>query len=285
MSTPTSSRPCPTDPPRSCRRNRQGTFHPAASLSPTGHTRAETRQPHAPTPPPSATDTPPPSSRSATTHTPARPPSSHTPPDDGPSAESWCGPANDCRPYPPSPTRTPDTRPPSPRSGPSANRPSGSTTISGHTSQSRNTSPGWGRASAAPAAASKPGAGVPPTRVPAAGPGAPETREPELGVPAPPTRAPTEPDGPPAGSRSAASRACANSLNNPFGNRRRYASNSDGFVLFMTDCQEQALELRGGSRGCGRSGPLTRRGRLLLRRNRGRPDGSRPFPERPRRGA
>ena len=39
--------------------------------------------------------------------------------------------------------------------------------------------------------------------------------------------------------RSAASRACASSLNTPFGNRRRYASNSAGFVLFMIDCQNR----------------------------------------------
>ena len=78
--------------------------------------------PHVPTPPPSATDTSRPSDGSATTRTLARPPSSPTPPDGDPSAETSHGPATHRRPCPPSPTRTHDTHPPSPHSGPSPNR-------------------------------------------------------------------------------------------------------------------------------------------------------------------
>ena len=120
--TPTSSRPCPTGPPCSHRTTRQGTFHPASPLSPTGHTRVETRTPHVPTPPPPATDTSHPSDDSAMTRTPARRPSSRTAQDDDLSAQSRGHARNRQCTGPrriPSPMRTPETLPPSPRSGPS----------------------------------------------------------------------------------------------------------------------------------------------------------------------
>ena len=120
-----------------------GTFH--GSPCARSGLRTQTRQPRGPTPPRSATDTPRPSSRSATTRTPARRPSSHTPPDADPSADESRGPSTTrheqvhvevaigrgaarsrfrskalcSRPRRlPWPTRTHDTRPPSPRTGP-----------------------------------------------------------------------------------------------------------------------------------------------------------------------
>ena len=123
-STHPDSLPCPTDRPRSNRRNRPDTFRNSPSVR--DRIRAETRPPPGPIPPRSAGDRCP-SSGSATTHTPARRPSSRTPPDGDPSAESRGratkrprSPCNISRPRRrPSPTRTRDTLPPSLRSGPS----------------------------------------------------------------------------------------------------------------------------------------------------------------------
>ena len=106
---------------------------------------------------------------------------------------------------------------------PIARPPPDSTTISGHSSQSRKTSPERRGASTA----------APPNDAPPA----PDAREPEAGELTPPTGRPTAAGGAFVPPRSASSRICASSLNIPFGNRRRYASNSAGFVLVEIDCQ------------------------------------------------
>ena len=138
--------------------------------------------------------------------------------------------------------------------------PSAITTNSGHSAQSRNTSPG--RRGESPADAN-----------PETGAEAPTDGRPGAGDPGPPTPVPT-PGAAPPGERSAVSRFCASARNTPVGNCHRYASKSAGFVLFIIGLPEQILLLR----GCrGRSGRLTRRCRLLPRGNRGRPDGSRLF--------
>ena len=116
-------------PPRSTRRpqspSQQSSVH--SHKFPTMSDRPAAFEPSRPTPPRSAADTSCPSSGSATTHTPARRPSSRTSQDADPSAKTR-GSATSRR-YPAchiprprdrrSPTRTPDTPSPSPRSGPS----------------------------------------------------------------------------------------------------------------------------------------------------------------------
>ena len=139
--------------------------------------------------------------------------------------------------------------------------PSAITTNSGHSAQSRNTSPG--RRGESPADANPGDRGGSTDR---RGDQAPATRGRQHRFRLPGPRRPAS-EAPSVGSAPALG-------THRVGNCHRYASKSAGFVLFIIGLPEQILLLR----GCrGRSGRLTRRCRLLPRGNRGRPDGSRLF--------